>query len=561
LEKDQLKLFLDESYETLNSLDKQLILLGKNIDQREYLDTIHANFKTFLDSAKLFGFHKLGSMTHIGERLIDHLRSSEYELSNEIITIILKLNFSIRDIIFAIDETGKEPQLINSSMVSDIEELITKQESGEEFIVASSEDEDDRSTRVSSTDIPIAMTPIFTENEIMDSLMNSIISLLQTQIQIKEIANQDKTSPLDSHSRKLELLTRDLYTQVHKAKTKTLGTLLHNFDKVVSDIAQMQDKQVSFVIEGGEKELDTRMLDILRNCLIHIIKNSVEHGIEMPEIRTELGKSPMGEIQLKAFHHGELFYIKIKDDGAGIEPTRVKRKLIEKNLLLTEEAERLTDQEAIDFIFQEGFSSSKSSAGLDIVRANIEQIAGKFYIYKNTPNKGVEFHITLPLIDEIVPSVVVSVGTEKYIITRANLYEIMQLESDTFINTLEVINGFPTYKHRGDLIPIIYLSQIIKYEDNKEVADRQKDSGKKISILIIEVNQFKYGLVADQVEDMNEVVVRPLNFEIKSIYLFSGLAILKDESPALILDVGEIMRVHLKNLDLTSIAEEEMDEQ
>ncbi|MBP9890250.1 MAG: hypothetical protein KBF93_28380, partial [Leptospiraceae bacterium] len=170
----------------------------------------------------------------------------------------------------------------------------------------------------------------------------------------------------------------------------------------------MQDKQVSFSIEGGEKELDTRMLDILRNCLIHIIKNSVEHGIEMPEIRTELGKSPMGEIQLKAFHHGELFYIKIKDDGAGIEPIRVKRKLIEKNLLLTEEAERLTDQEAIDFIFQEGFSSSKSSAGLDIVRSNIEQIAGKFYIYKNTPNKGVEFHITLPLIDEIVPSVVVS---------------------------------------------------------------------------------------------------------------------------------------------------------
>ena len=165
----------------------------------------------------------------------------------------------------------------------------------------------------------------------------------------------------------------------------------------------------------------------------------------------------------------------------------------------------------------------------------------------------------MPLIDEIVPSVIVSVGVERYIITRANLYEIMQLESDTFINTLEVINGFPTYKHRGDLIPIIFLSQILKYEDNKEVADRQKDAGKKISILILEVNQFKYGLVADLVEDMNEVVVRPLNFEIKNVYLFSGLTILKDESPALILDVGEIMRVHLKNLDLTSVTEEVMD--
>ncbi|MBK8395135.1 MAG: chemotaxis protein CheW [Leptospiraceae bacterium] len=557
MEKDKLKLFLDESYETLNSLDKQLIQLGKNPDHVEYLDTIHANFKTFLDSAKLFGFHKLGSMTHIGERLIDHLRKSEYDLSNEIITIILKLNFSIRDIIFAIDETGKEPQLINSSMVTDIEEIITKQESGEEFIVASSDDEDDGVKKVG--DIPIVMTPIFSEDEVMDDLMNTIIPLLHTQTQIKEIASKDKFSPLDTHSRKLELLVRDIYTKVHKAKTKTLGTLLHNFDKVVSDIAQMQDKQVTFVIEGEEKELDTRMLDILRNCLIHIIKNSVEHGIEMPEIRTELGKSAMGEIHLKAFHHGELFYIKIKDDGAGIEPIRVKRKLIEKNLLLTEEAERLTDQEVMDYIFQEGFSSSKSSAGLDIVKSNVEQIAGKFYIFKNIPGKGVEFHITLPLVDEIVPSIVVSVGTERYIITRANLYEIMNLESDTFINTLEVINGFPTYKHRGDLIPIIFLAQILKYEDKKEVVDKQLDAGKKISILILEVNNFKYGLVADIVEDMSDVIVRPLNYEIKNLYLFSGLTILKDESPALILDVGEIMRVHLKNLNLVNVVEEEME--
>jgi len=555
LEKDQIKLFLDESYETLNSLDKQLIQLGKNLDQREHLETIHANYKTFLDSAKLFGFNKLASMVLIGEKLVDRLKSSEYDLTNEIITIILKLNYSIRDIIFSIDETGKEPQIINSSMVSDIEELINKQESGEEFIIASSDDEDEDSSRVSSTDIPIALTPIFTENETMDSLMNTIIPLLQTQVQIKELASNDKNSPLETHARKLEFLVRDLYTKVHGAKTKTLGTLLHNFDKVVSDIAQMQDKQVSFLIEGGEKELDTRMLDVLRNCLIHIIKNSVEHGIEMPEIRTELGKSAMGEIHLNAFHHGELFYIKIKDDGSGIEPARVKRKLIEKNILLTEEAERLNDEEAIDFIFQQGFSSSKSSAGLDIVRSNIEQIAGKFYIYRNIPGKGVEFHITLPLIDEIVPSVIVSVGKERYIVTRANLYEIMQTESDSFINTLEVINGFPTYKHRGDLIPILFLSQILKYEDDKEVADRQRDAGKKISILIVEVNQFKYGLVADSVEDMNEVVVRPLNFEIKNVYLFSGLTVLKDETPALILDVGEIMRVHLKHLDLKVVEE------
>ena len=554
MEKGELKSFLDQSYELLNTLDKELIQLGKNPDARLLLDSIFSNFSVVIDNAKARGYNKLSSMAIIGERLVGNLRNSEYTISSELITILLKLNFSIREIIFSLDEKGVEPDTINSSLVKDIEEVIQKQESGEEFIIATSDEElEDLNRSGTSAEIPVAFAPIFSENEVMDGLMNLSLSLIHTQIQIKELASRDKMSVIESHVRKQGLILKELYSRIYKEKVKPLSTLLNNFDKVVSDISLAQEKNVQILFDGENKEIDTRMLDVLRNCLIHIIKNCIEHGIEKPALREEMGKSAQGEISLSAYHHGELFYIKIKDDGSGIDPVKIRRKIIEKNLLLTEEAEALSDREAIDYIFEQGISSSKSSAGLDVVRSNVEQIAGKFYLFKTTPKRGVELHITLPLIDAIVPAIILEVKKEKYIVTRANLYEVIRIERDDFIKSLSVINGFSVFRLRGEFFPVVYLSQILKYDQETE-----KNLNTKISILVIDINQVKYCLIADNIIDSDDLIVRPLTNETKNIYLFSGITILNDESAALILDVGAIMRVHLKNLDLTIPVEVEM---
>lgn len=570
-----LRKFVGECYDLLNNLDKELILLGKNTESKELLDSIYSNFRYFLEESRFYGFSKLESFVNVGEQLVSHFRTSAYEINNETITIILKLNLGIRDIVFSIDDTGREPQTVNSSIISDLEEVIKKQEviAEEEFRVDArglnmSLDENDFTHHLQGQGQEISplsnvqITPmappgggvqgysnaniVFSDTEFLEKLMNIIIELIHTNTIISDLAKVLKKSNLSKHSSRLDVITRDLYSLTIRAKTKPLSSLMKNLDSLVVEMAQNLDKQVQFSVEGGENELDDNQLDILRVCFIQLIKNSIEHGIEVAEDRVIANKQAYGEIKLKAYQRGELFYIAVVDDGRGIDPNKVRKKLIDKDLLLTEEAERLSDEEVVNYLFQGSLSSSKiaSAQGLDIVRANVKQISGKIFLNRNYPGQGVDIQITVPRMNVIIPAVIITLASERYIIAKINLFEITQVASETLINSLEVIKSIPFFKYRGDMIPLVYLNRLVRFEEGSH----EEEEARKVSVLILELDEKRFGLVADSVLDMEEVVVRPLPEEIKGIYLFSGTALLKDETPALILDIGEIMRTHFKEV-------------
>ncbi|MCB1178683.1 MAG: chemotaxis protein CheW [Leptospiraceae bacterium] len=558
MQEEELKIFINESYETLNSLDKELVTLGKNPENGEILNTIHANYQTFLESSRFLKFSKLESLTHIGERLINQLIRSDIELTGEIITTVMKLNSAIREIIFTIEETGKEPGHINASIISDVEEIIVKS------------DEDVQEVSSDSADFLLAGIPtagiLSSESDIMERLLSIVVEMFHTKESLTRFYQKFKDLQYYQVVSRLSLLINDVYDQLRYSRTQPIGTLVMNLDKIMKDEARNLGKSANLRIIGKDKLLDTRIIEGLRVCLIQVIKNSIEHGVESTDERLAADKPPDGAITIECNYRGELFHISIVDDGKGIDPESIRKKLIEKNLILTEEAENLSDSEIMEYIFKDGYYGLNESGqflggkptGFDILKAKVETMGGGVYLEESMPGKGTEIQITLPMVNAIVPIIVVSFGTERYAIAKNHIYEVLQTDSESLLKNVETILGFSVFKRRGKKYPLLYMKQIIKYEE--EEADEEPDENPIVNIVILENGGLKFGLVADKIQDLEHAVIRALNPQLSGIYLFSGVTILQDDKPALILDIGEIRRRHMNNKELImEISTEEED--
>ncbi|MDX1960820.1 MAG: chemotaxis protein CheW [Leptospiraceae bacterium] len=542
MDQEELDIFLSESYDTLNSLDTELIMLSKNPEATDVLENIHNNYHSFLESSKFMKFGKLESLTHVGERLIDQIRKSESTVSNEIITTILKLNTTLREIVFTIDETKKEPSHFNSSIVSDVEEVIIQAE----------QDEQDDEADLLLTGAPGSTTNT-TESEIMDKLMPVLVELFNTKETLLEFNSEFKNLSYYQTVTRLSSLIKDMYETVREARNQAIGSMVLNLDRVMKDLARERGKSATLKITGREKEIDSKLLETIRICLIQLVKNSIDHGIESPEERISLDKEPDGFISVECSYLGELFQLVYTDDGDGIDPAKIKMKFISKNILLTDEAEKIPDEEITDYIFKDGYFGMNEigtfvggrPSGFDIIKARVEMMGGRVYLQNSIRQKGVEIHITLPLINAIVPVLSVGFSNERYAIAKVHLLEIIRIDSESLVKRIDTLVGFPVFVHKEKKYPLLYMKQILKIEDSEPTS-----SNPVVNLLILENTGMKFALVADSVEDEEQVIVRSLSPQISGIYLFSGMTLLQDGSPSLILDVGEIKRRHLGNRDL-----------
>jgi two-component system chemotaxis sensor kinase CheA len=547
---EELRIFLSESYETLNSLDRELIQLGKNPESEDILRTIHANFQTFLESSKFLHFSKLESLTHIGERLITQLIQSDSEVSGEMITTILKLNMAIREIIFHIDEKGSEPSEINNSIIRDVEEVIKKKES--EGMIGDIND---------VTDIFMAGTPtpgVTSESDLTDRLMNTVVEMIHVRERLFNFRPYIKSYEYSQIIARMSGLVSDVYTQVRSSKTQPVGTLVLNLDKIIKDTAKQLGKSVILRIIGKEREVDAKLLEGLRIALVQILHNSVTHGIERTDQRIAHDKSPDGSITIECYQSGELFHSIVSDDGEGLDPDKIRKKLVEKSVLFTEEASKIPDDEVVHYIFKDGYAGLNEAggfiggrpSGLDIAKAKIETMGGRIFLKNSQKGRGVDIHLTLPQINAIVPVVCVNFGKERYAIPKIYLVEIVPLDSESLIKGIEVIQGNSVFIRRGKRYPLIYMKQVLRYEDPdmKELPENPL-----IHIIILENDGMQFAMVADGVTDMEEAVVRSLSSQLSGIFLFSGATILSDEKPSLILDIGEIQRHYINSKAIKKI--------
>ena len=421
-------------------------------------------------------------------------------------------------------------------------------------------------TRDANKDAQLSESTIRVDVALLNRLMNLVGELVLARNQLLQDTSSQNPS-LQQTSQRLNLITSELQEGVMKTRMQPIGVVWNKLPRVVRDLAAQCGKLVRIEMEGAGTELDKTIIEAIKDPLTHIVRNSCDHGIESPEVRNGKGKNPEGLLLLRAYHEGGVVNIEISDDGAGIDPQRIKNKAVEKGLIRPEQAVTMSDRDANHLIFLPGFSTaaqisavSGRGVGMDVVKTNIEKIGGSVELL-NRADAGTTIRIKIPLTLAIIPGLVVGLkkqhadqiarpdrsNQERFIIPQANLLELVRIEAAEMKKRVENVHGTPVFHHRGKLIPLIYLGQVLAVAN----AARNDDA---INIVVLQAESKQLGLVVDSIWDTQEIVVKPLGRQLKGLSCYVGATIMGDGRPALILDVAGLARLAGLGLQTRQVA-------
>jgi two-component system, chemotaxis family, sensor kinase CheA len=573
--------FLLETHENLANLDADLLTLEKQPTEKSTLGRVFRTLHSVKGTAGFIGLVKLQSVAHSAESLLAKLRNAELTFNQSIATALLQVVDSIREVIANVEKNGGEGNGDYTELVARLEQLRTGQSAAPTAavpptptappaataapaatappagsalvkpkpavpqsslsIVQGGKPGDDAGPGDSSTDIRasvVADSSLRVDVGLLDKLMTLVGELVLARNQIVQFSNSQVDTAFLGTVQRLNLLTTELQTGVMKTRMQPIGNVWNKFPRIVRDLSVACGKQVRFDMDGQDTELDKTIIEAIRDPLTHMVRNAVDHGIEMPATRTSRGKPGEGRLTLTASHEGGKVVIEIADDGGGIDPQRVRDKAIANKLVLPEEAARMTDRELTNLVFLPGFSTadqvtnlSGRGVGMDVVRTNIERIGGSVDL-ESRPGQGTNVRMKIPLTLAIIPVLSISGGGERFCIPQVNLLELVRLEGEQASRGIEFIQGAPVYRLRGNLLPIVYLDQELGL-----AAPGSRRATDEILLVVLQADDRSFGLVVDAIHDTQEIVVKPLQYQLKGIPVYSGATILGDGSVSLILDV------------------------
>ncbi|MCS6244285.1 MAG: chemotaxis protein CheW [Opitutus sp.] len=374
----------------------------------------------------------------------------------------------------------------------------------------------------------------------LDKVMNLVGELVLARNQIVSNTTVFDQAALTTAAQRLNIITTELQESVMKTRMQPIGNVWAKFPRVVRDVAKDLGKKVRLVMQGQTTELDRTIIEAIKDPLTHIVRNSIDHGIEAPERRTACGKVDEGLLSLRAFHEGGQVIIEIMDDGHGIDLERVKTKAVSKSLISPEQAARMSDREAINLIFLPGLSTAEKisnvsgrGVGMDVVKTNIEKIGGSIDL-QTQAGQGTTLRIKIPLTLAIIPALVVTSGGARYAIPQVSLLELVRLEGATARKGIEKLCGSPVYRLRGNLLPLAYINEQLGTAPG---LGRSPGDDDVINIVVLQADGRPFGLVVDEINDTEEIVVKPLGKQLKGISCFAGATIMGDGRVALIIDV------------------------
>ncbi|MEM5582922.1 chemotaxis protein CheW [Roseibium sp. AS2] len=397
----------------------------------------------------------------------------------------------------------------------------------------------------------------------LEHLMTMVSELVLTRNQLLEIVRRHEDSEFKVPLQRLSNVTAELQEGVMATRMQPIGNAWQKLPRIVRDLSQELEKPIELEMIGAETELDRQVLEMIKDPLTHMVRNSADHGLERPEDRRAAGKADKGTITLAAYHEGGHIIIEVRDDGAGINVDRVKAKVVERGLATEAEVDKMTDAQIHKFIFAAGFSTaaqvtsvSGRGVGMDVVRNNIELIGGTVDL-RSTQGKGSSFIIKIPLTLAIVSTLIVEAAGDRFAIPQLSVVELVRVQTNSE-HRIERIKDTPVLRLRNKLLPLVHMSQLLGIYEGEDV-EKAIDSDNGF-IVVMQVGSQTFGVVVDGVFHTEEIVVKPMSTMLRNLDMFSGNTILGDGSVIMIIDPNGIAGA-MASYASSAVAENQEEEQ
>ncbi len=616
-----LKAFIEESLEHLTDIEADLLAVekrGADIDE-DLVNKVFRAVHSIKGGAGFMGLAVIQNLAHVAENVLGLIRSRKLVSTPEVVNALLLAADELQQLL---TNVGTSNEVDISAHVSTLNAMAAGEQlveviadlpmaapsESEELPPLPEEQHEPSHAAVGNAPIPVNNPhPCLTETSIrvsvslLDQLMNLAGELVLSRNQLLQTISSGAVHEAEAVGQRIDLVTSELQGAIMLTRMQPIGNVLGKFPRVVRDLAKKLSKEVELTLIGKEVELDKTIIEAISDPLTHLVRNSVDHGIESPEQRRAQGKDPRGTVVLKAYHAAGQVVIEISDDGRGIDGDQLTTVAVTKGLISADQAKLMSAKERINLILLPGFSTapkvtdvSGRGVGMDVVKTNLDQLGGTIEI-DSVVGKGTSISIKLPLTLAIIPCQIIRTGDERYAIPQVNLEELLRIPAAQIKERVERVGDAEVVRLRGTLLPLIRMADVLGiertyYDQNKErirsdrrsniadrrsrtsplfnessegitekaittdhrepTPDRRQNPASALNVVVVSAGVLKYGLIVDRLLDSEEIVIKPLGRHLQNCQGYAGATIMGDGRIALILDVANLARMSgLTSLD------------